>query len=240
MSRLSVEGKVWLAIASLLFLGLSRVGAQDSGETAPPTAPFVKPPPDFASWTMTVSRADGSQLPQPAPPATGKTAPTALATLELRQQQVAQTGKIRQEIDTWSDATKTEDWLVNGIRLHQHPLSHSILVFDPAHMGDLMVASFARYDFLTIGWLSPDTYLRAENYKKHLCYHFQKSGGPDQAWIDVATKQTVAYNDGSKLYSYVYGPPPASELVLPPEYAKAWKQYQDTMNPLILHLPSTK
>jgi hypothetical protein len=190
---------------------------------------------------MTVCGSDGAPLPLPPPSPTGKTAAGAFTSLELRRQQVAQTGKIRREIDTWSDGTKTEDWIVSGIRLYQHPISHNILVFDPAHMGDLVAAILSRYDFLTIKWLSLDTYTRAEKYQDHLCYHFEKKSSPAaQAWIDVVTKRTVAYNDGTRLYIYVYGPPPASQLSLPPEYEKAWKQYQDMMNPLILHLPSTK
>src|ERR1700761_6694547 len=74
----------WPIVGSIFLLCLSRAGAQ----VAPPAPPFVKAPPDFATWTMTVSHSDGSPIPQPAPPSSGRTAATALASLELRQQQV--------------------------------------------------------------------------------------------------------------------------------------------------------
>lgn len=266
--NLFMNGRLLLIIGSALLGMASPVMAQNSSDqTHPPTPPYVKPPPDDATWTMSVLAPDGSQLPLSPAPATGKPIDaTVMFSQELREQDVQQTGKIRQEIDTWSDGTKTEDWIVNGIRLHQHPISHRIFVLDPAHMGAFTAAFFSRNDFLTIAWPSIENYVGAENYQKHLCYHFAKTppslpGGQNdsqqayqsrqlalaqqgrvsgQAWVDVTTKQMIAYNDGTKLYVYVYGPPPAADLVLPPDYAKAWKQYQDTIDPLKLHLPSTK
>jgi len=252
-----MRDKLLLIVSSLLLLSLSRGGAQESSDpgTPPPSPPFINPQPDYSTWTMTVTPLKSS------PPIPSPAAATGPAPLELKQRQVTQTGKIQQEINRWSDGSTSQNWIMGNKRLVEEPLKHFIVVIDPDR--DETAGFYTREDFLDIKWLSLDTFVHIESYQNHLCYYFQKNiangspGGrpedyadndyqraanraPGQAWIDVKTKQMVAYNNGSNIYTFDYGPPPTAELVLPPAFAKVWQRFHDDLNPLkIPQAPTT-
>ncbi len=239
--------KMSLSVVPLLWLSLAMAIAQDTPAT--PAPPFLIVPSDI-TWTMTVASASGSShSPGVASPNTGNAGP-----LQLRQRQVAQKGELRRQTETWSDGTVTESWVIDGKTLLGLPGNRGIHLIDPSR-DRLSAADANRFDFLNITWLSTDTFLRKEVSQGHTCYLFQKQippappspaqksdayelammqRVPGQAWIDATTKAMVAYNDGTNLYTFAFGPPPG-DLTPPSAYSAMIKKYEENMNPL--HIP---
>ena len=213
---------------SLSLLGPTVGNAQEPSN--PPTPPFMVVPTD-ATWTMTVNAPNGAGT---------------SGGVQLRERQVAQKGPIRQEINLWSDGSKTETWIIDKIRLIGLPSNRGIHVLDPMR-DPVGAADAARDEFLSIQWLGLNAYVGPESYQGHLCYHFRLHPTPANAtgttgkeagetWIDTVTKLMVAYNDGTNLYTFVFGPPPAS-LVPPTPFTLLLKKYEQDTNPLNIPMP---
>jgi hypothetical protein len=227
-----------VCIGLIIWLGLASTGIAESTDTAIPQPPFLRPQ-ERASWMMTV-------VPGVTQNAAGKTK-------ELVQQEVTLTGKIKHEINTWSDGQKSEIWIVNGILLVEDPRKHFLTLIDPSR--DPAAAYYLRYEFTQLSWLSPKTYVRAETHNGVPCYWFKKGSqnnlaadpsidsetvfdGPSaEAWINAATRQLVSVKVGTTLYNFTYGAPPDSDLVLPPKFAALWQGYLEAINPLNVQQP---
>ncbi len=180
---------------------------------------------------------------------------------QLIKLQVTQTGKIKQEINTWSDGQTIETWTINGEKLVENPGSHGVLLVDPAH--DRLASYYMRYDLSLLSWVSLNTYVSVETHEGHHCYMYKNgplksvpngainaslpnpsatlaegfTGPGTQVWVDAETHQLVSVDDGRATYDFTFGPPPTTELILPPKFASLWQGYQDAMNPLKNLLP---
>ncbi|HEY0255899.1 MAG TPA: hypothetical protein VGC39_00535 [Candidatus Methylacidiphilales bacterium] len=231
---------IWLGSLVLGILGfcLNTSGLADPSGNLPPQPPFLQPPPDRASWVMTVVPGETN----PAPGAAGV----------LVQQQVTQTGKIKHEINSWSDGQKSEVWIVNGMLLVENPQGHFLNLIDPSR--DQAAADYLRYEFSRLSWLSPNTYGHTEMHEGVSCYWFKNglqnnstnelpAGGAGfsspsaEAWINAETRQVVSVKVGSTLYNFNYGAAPDSDLVLSPKFAALWQGYLAAINPLNVQQP---
>jgi len=219
-----------------------RATADDS---VSPRPPFLQLPPEWASWGMTV-----------VPKQDGDSKNPAHKEQQLVKMQVTQTGKIKQEISTWSDGQTSEAWTINGKKLVENSKDHALILIDPAH--NQSAGYYMRYDLALLSWVSLSTYVHAETHANHHCYLYKNAASTSpaskpadgrfanedagssegfaapsvQVWIDVETHQVVSVDDGAMTYDFAFGPPPSAELVLPPKFASLWQSYQDAMNPL--------
>lgn len=232
-----VRGYCFAIVVGALFLAGEKSGR---GQDAPPSPPYVAPLPARITWVLKFDSASG-QTPDP-------------KMLELVEQEGSQTGTICQEINTWSNGQTSETWISNGIYLIENPVQHDVLLLTPS--GGKVDDYVLRYEISRLPWLSPDTYVRTEAHAGHSCHWFKKSphappakattvddldlgfGAPSaEAWIDAATRQVAGLKVGSHSYTIVYGPAPASDLVLPPKFNNVLKPHLEMMDPNARRIP---
>lgn len=199
----------------------------------PPTAPHVAALPANLHWVVTFSDAKRGN---PAPPAQ-----TPGAALQLTEVETVKVDKVERQTLSWSNGSKTTEFFVQGHRLYQDPASKRVSVFGAAS------GSSAGNEevFPTSGWYGT-SWIDGKNYKDVVklgeanAYHYAEGERPPsgesetrlpprEAWIDVATKMPLAVRSDAGVARYKYLPPPGAPITLPPEFAKAWADYEGQM-----------
>jgi hypothetical protein len=81
-------------------------------------------------------------------------------------------------------------------------------------------------------------------YEKRKCLLYRKDASPEkpgafanaeslrarQAWIDLETRQPIAYDNGLARFLFTFGPAPASPLTMPADFAKLHARILGTMS----------
>jgi len=210
----------------LVLFGLSIPGRLLSAGTAadvpPPAPPFVAPVPESADWVLTVK-----------PPAQPSPGGSAGGHPEWRIQEVHSTvsGNRKRDVITYGNGTKAERWFMDNL-LFWKSADGSVIAnnlssnsADPA-----MVANTPSIGagFFGTDWLKLPFYDGVVAVEKRPCYHFVHQN--KEAWIDVKTKLPVACKLGGVVYLFAFNAPPSDGLILPPEFKKAWEDYQAMLN----------
>lgn len=227
--------KIVYCIASLLIPGLLGLSlhAQEP-QIPPPSPPFLNRMPDHSAWTIVYTPKQAPAIPLAPKISSSSTnaAPVVQQERTLKEVDGVKMEKTRQDVYRWSDKQTTEEWSYNGLFLFKDPGMPDICVLAPsggsaAIMG--AIPDYSKTDFPELAWIGLDNYKAPVTYLQHKCYFFQTQGHgpfPRQAWIDVATKLPVAFDDGTATRVYTIKEVPQRELVLPPAYAEKLKSYQ--------------
>lgn len=225
---------LWSGLALTLWTPLGV--AQDAIPS--PTPPFVKPAPAFDAYVL--------RLKDP-PKDIDKQAVS-----ELIERQAVRARDVVRYIDTMSDGSKAETWLVGGKRLVEDPHTHSVSVMDPDH--DPAAVVFKIYDPTNVDWISADKYVGVEKSDTGSFYVFDLNGAGGtvksayiesdyllpsgrRAWVDIQSGRLARCSVNKRVYTIEYTDAPAAELALPPAFANAWTKFQSDRNPLKIERP---
>jgi hypothetical protein len=192
-------------------VGIPFIGNADPGIGAPPTPPFVAPVPENAQWIITVSSATGAGAP---------------AGAKLQEIRVVKTGITKHDTFVYSDGSTDETWYIGN----------KALMSDTFVKTNIYLTEFSSHDFTGAGdpvrslgftgmdWLQSKFFDKIVAYQNVACYHYRlpSRSASVEAWVNVKSKQPVAYQINSMLYVYSFSPPPTTPLVLPPAYQAVW------------------
>jgi len=208
---------VWVLVA---FFGHVLLRAQEVYPA--PKAPFVRPVPDFAEWTVTMQKT--SEL--------AKATPS-----KIREVHVIKTKDTARVSISYSDQTTEEYWIANhailtpnssNTRITLMPVTSAKASFERDLQGANEAELSPRFFgyFAGITWISESCFDRVVFLERHPCYHYVAAKRME-AWIDSDTRLPVAYKDlvSNTTYRYTFAPPPKDLLVLPTRYREAVDQF---------------
>ncbi len=228
-----------LGCSLLAMLSASGQTTDNLADIPPPTAPFVAPVPDKAQWAITLDYS-GLNPASPAPnaPLTPNAAPAfSPGANPLTEIQSVKTGTLKQDILVYKSHPSMEFWYTGNTVL-QVESTGNVVVFDLGMLvpdsgdphGPLVKAIAERGNlaqsvgFPGLDWVKLKYYDKVVFLDKIPCYHyvFPAEGSTfAEAWINVATKMPIKYAASGVLYTFAFGPPPTTDLVLPSAAAKA-------------------
>jgi hypothetical protein len=170
--------------------------------------PLVQFPSGPATWTVDVSVS----------PSAGALS-TQVAT-EVVKVDVSQSERICRNEVTFKSGINRVTWSVTGTNL--------LLTQDPKGTAFLTpVTQFFNVPYTpsTFDWVSA-SYLQEKtpvDYGGRACFHYKGPAG--EAWIESKTLLPVALDNGVRVASFSFGPPPASPVVLPAKFKQILDNY---------------
>ncbi|GAT32628.1 hypothetical protein TSACC_21027 [Terrimicrobium sacchariphilum] len=219
----------------LILLGSAAV-AQDS--IPAPVPPFVKPAPAFDAYVL--------RLKDPPKGASSQAAP------ELIQREATRSRDVVRYVDSLSDGSKVETWILGGKRIVEDPQTHSVSVMDPDH--DPVAVVYKIYDPANVDWITADKYVGVEKGEAGSFYVFDLNGSSGsgaspyvqsdyllpsgrRAWVDVQSGRLAQCSVNKRIYTIEYTQAPTGDLVLPEAFARVWQKFQADRNPLKIERP---
>ena len=214
-------------MAALLCAGLALslpnrlLGTGNGSDVPPPTAPFVAAVPDSADWTLTVKLPTQPASAEPAPVRSG---------WRIVEVHSTRKGKLKRDIITYANGTKAERWFADNLLFWKSAEGSVIANNLSGNSADPDLAANTPSipsGFFGADWLKQSFYDQVVPVEKRPCYHFASPN--KEAWIDVESKLPVACKLGDVVYRYTFNAPPEA-LAFPPDFQKAWNDYQAMAN----------
>ena len=190
-----------------------------------PHPPYIEKLPDFARYEMLAVAPPGAKA-EPA-------ARDSTAADHLTRAVVTKTGATKQYQGVLASGKTTEAWVYKGLVLTEQPTAPRFLIGIMENtFSELPIAAG---DFKDLEWVGAQTYTKTITYEGNKCYLFEQTTGeataaqPWRAIIDLKTKLPVVVEQHGRVFRFQYDPPPAQELALSPDFAKAWQDYQNNL-----------
>ncbi|XHR28105.1 MAG: hypothetical protein ACFUZC_19515 [Chthoniobacteraceae bacterium] len=218
-----------MVIAALL-CGVANLSAQSW--YPPPKAPFVRPVPDSADWTVTVRK--------PKPPESSQEASAKAPSGEISQVHTVKTGDTARITVSYFEHPSDEYWISRQAVMMPNTHNTRIILM---RLVDAK-SGFAQYTqesssadlspryfdgFTGVGWIKESYYDKVVSYDRRVCYHYVL-GGKQEAWIEADTGFPVAYRDllTGTIFLYTFASPPSAPLILPASYQEVLERYLKT------------
>jgi hypothetical protein len=238
-----------LAVGSAL-LSIHYGRAQDTGtdfsSVPPPKPPYIARTARRSAWTIefTPSQNGSGTI---SSTGTGAPLPGAAKAPEkqLKKQDWTKIGGLTRCVNTWTDGTTTEDWVVGSVMLAQDVKGKGIHLNNPK--GDPHYHDFGTSDFAMLDWITSKDYDRVVRHSDETCYLFSAKtlaaavntgphnktlaqinapDTPTSVFISVQSGLPVELDNGAGKYIYHYQPTPSDELKLPDAYLTLLKAYR--------------
>ena len=218
----------------------------DFSSVPSPKPPYVGRAAQKAAWTIDFLRsASGTTTAPTSPPSAPNAAPPKK---ELKQQVWTKSGVLMRCVNTWSDGSTTEDWVVGAVLLSQDVKDHGIHIYSPKI--DPRYHDFGASDFGMLDWITAKDYDHVVKHGDDVCYLFtaktvaankaSSEAGPHNktlaqinapttptsVFISVQSGLPVEMDNGDGKYIYHYLPTPSDELKLPEPFLTFWKAYR--------------
>jgi len=224
-------------------LGLAQDADSDFSSVPPPKAPYIARTAQRSAWTIDfIPSASGS--------GTGTTTTPASSPpkKQLKEQVWTKSGALMRCVNTWSDGSSTEDWVVGSILLSQDAKEPGIHLYSPKI--DPRYHDFGASDFGMLDWITPKDYEHVVKHGDDVCYLFSaktvatspasSEGGPHNktlaqinapdspttVFISVQSGLPVEIDNGDGKYLFHYLPTPSGELKLPEPFLALWKAHR--------------
>jgi hypothetical protein len=237
-----------LALGAVLVyrIGLAQDTNDDFSSVPSPKPPYVAHAAQKAAWTIDFTPSTSGTATAPVPsPSSPKPAPPKK---ELKEQVWTKSGVLMRCVNTWSDGSSTEDWVVGAVLLSQDVKDNGIHIYSPKI--DPRYHDFGASDFGMLDWITSKDYDHVVKHGDDVCYLFtaktvaatkaSAESGPHNktlAQINAPTTPTTVYisvqsglpvemDNGDGKYIYHYLPTPADELKLPEPFLAMWKAYR--------------
>jgi hypothetical protein len=218
--------------------------APDFSSVPSPKAPYVARTAQRSAWTIDFTPSGSGAAPAPATPTT----PAAPPKKELKEQVWTKTNGLMHCVNTWSDGSTTEDWVVGAILLSQDVKDHGIHIYSAKI--DPRYHDFGASDFGMLDWMSAKDYDHVEKHGDDVCYLFtaktvaaskaaSEAGphnktlaqinaptSPTSVFISVQSGLPVEMDNGDGKYIYHYLTAPTEDLKLPGPFLAMWKAYR--------------
>lgn len=217
-----------------------------------PNPPYVQRAPDFAAWTVRVQWKNEPAPPPPVIGTDGRERPAPNPKL-LIESQVTKTGAVLRDIRIYREGGRTENWVVDGMILQQHPEQGYVTMLNPRT--ERMAPRFDLTDFEGLSWIdakhysgdgtkngskchiyawekrkpAPEDILKLQDRTRMeaLIYEFMhKPEVPTKVWIDQDTRWPVFIEDENATYTYEFSDPPTAMLKLSGAFKKLWDEYK--------------
>jgi hypothetical protein len=231
-------------LAALLALGFSAClpsGLGQEKNEPPPAPPLVQPLPQNLRWTMSFTIR--KELLAPKEP--GRAPPLSTFPKEVR---ITKTGDIEEQAITWSDQSHSTAYFARGFRLHQDP-SNGIVVVQTGAIDPEAVHAIPQPGWFGVEWIKPSSFQGTVNLGGLPCHHYlektsaplPEADSPDapfskrivrEAWIDAKSRLPVKVVAHLGVVTFAIDPTPAAPVTLPPEFQKAWTDYQGQLTRL--------
>ena len=149
-------------------------------------------------------------------------------------------------VNTWTDGTITEDWVIGSVLLSQDPKEPGIHLYNPKI--DLRYHDFGSGDFGMLDWITAKAYDRVVKHGDEVCYQFtaktivkasQDSGphnqtlaqqnaptSPTSVFISVQSGLPMEIDNDDGKYVFHYLSTPTDELKLPAPFLNLIKAYR--------------
>ena len=225
-------------------IGCAQDADTDFSNVPSPKPPYVARTAQKSAWTIDFTPSQGGNAPAPAlSPATPNPAPPKK---QLEHQVWTKSGTLMRCVNTWSDGSTTEDWVVGSIMLCQDLKEKGIHLFNPK--SDPRYHDFGISDFEMLDWITAKDYDKVVKHGDDVCYLFtaktittsRAEGGshnktlaqlsapmtPTSVFINVQSGLPVEIDNGDGKYIYHYLPTPSDELKLPEQFLALWKAYR--------------
>lgn len=149
-----------LIAAGMMALSMASSFCQGQVEVPPPKEPILPRAPELSSWTISF-RPDREKVWEetfePKKQQGEKVAPKWARVLQPIEVTVTKDGTTYREVITWSNGTKSEKWIVDGLQLREIPQTGAIMRVDTASYGP-EVSDYSTSDFEPVQWIGKDNY----------------------------------------------------------------------------------
>jgi hypothetical protein len=230
-----------LAFGAALLLNSSS-WAQDAdtdfSSVPPPKPPYIARTAQRSAWTIEFTPSQGGGVTSSstgtaaAPPGAAK-----VPGKQLKKQDWTKTGGLMRCVNTWTDGTTTEDWVVGSVLLSRDPTGKGIRADNPK--GDPHFHDFGTSDFALLDWITAKDYDRVVRHADETCYLFSAKTlaaavntgphnktlaqinapeTPTSVFISIQSGLPVELDNGDGKYIYHYLPTPSDQLKLPDAY----------------------
>jgi hypothetical protein len=223
-------------------LGWAQDANTDFSSVPSPKAPYVARTAQKSAWTIDFTPSASATATAPSSPAS--TPPKK----QLKQQVWTKSGVLMRCVNTWSDGSTTEDWVVGAVLLSQDVKDNGIHIYSPKI--DPRYHDFGASDFGMLDWIASKDYDHVVKHGDDVCYLFtaktvatSKAAAeagphnktlaqinapttPTSVFISVQSGLPVEIDNGDGKYIYHYLPTPSDELKLPGPFLALWKAYR--------------
>ncbi len=220
-----------------------------------PSPPFIKRAPAKATWIMTVKyKPNPNPAPSPSPSKDSERLPPPEPQKLLARSLVTKYDSTIQDVRIYTDGSKSENWVLGGMLLRQHPQKGYVGITNPR-----IISSAPRYDlvdFENLAWIDLAHYVKTEDRDGVRChlylwtqrmpsasdmlkikdryqleaitYAFEnKPEVPTKAWIMEESRLPLAIEDENAVYTFKFEAPPEKAPSMPQGFIDLWNEYQN-------------
>ena len=205
--------KIIFLLTAIIALAQTPLRAAESTDT-PPTAPFVRPPPEQSAWKIKVTRSSDDEKTQ-----SEKGGDKSRVVVGIESTRF---GETKRDVVTYSNDSKEEIWYVGRNVLTPYPDGTRVGI-RAIEEGGIPVEPVSELGFPGLDWPSNDTYEGTVKKGGQQCRHYVKKGEGDrwEAWIGMESGLPVAAQFGNVIHTYTFTTAPTAPIPMPAMYVQA-------------------
>jgi len=214
---------------ALLSMAVSAFAEEKSG----PTGPLVTRTPADGAWSFKLQLSP----PKSKKDAKKSSAPTS-GPVVIAEVKTTQTGRLRLEEITYSDARVVQNWYVEGTLLltdaGEGKVTANMIEPNWDRTSIVVPAGFAGFT-----WIKKEDFSDAGEFEEHSAYHYKRALGDGlelEAWVDRKSNLPLAFRAGFRTYVYTFASERPAPLMLPASFQaveqklKAEIEYRKTLD----------
>ncbi len=213
----------------LISWSLARAQDEDSGQTPPPTAPYVAPlTGDFSMEKKFTYMSDPSvHLTDAQKAAQDFLSPSATKPAQV---DAISTGGLRKDTEHFVNGSSCEIWRFQIYRFSVYsanPNYVSLDYVDPNHNAHSLNQNQDAADFSELSWITGSAYQGIQMQQGKKCYAYKNNDVT--AWIEISTRRPVYLQSKTLQVIYTFSEPPDEPLQLPKGYLEKLANFKRTL-----------